>query len=185
MGALDLLALSGDDDLMGYEELLMGARRRKRAAAAVRRGGGTVSRAQLQRALVSPMPGAPEMGGRLDALGLTGVTFTATSGVLLTMRASPNKAFKGSRLVLDIARAGATSTGAVSVQTFFIGQTNQFVSADPVAAGAFSSVAVGTSMALDPVTPGIAVVLNILISTAPTTTDTVTVTGAIIGLSYT
>lgn len=182
MAMLDLMA--GDDELMGaYEEMLMGARRRGRRRAGG--GGGRVSPGALRQALVPTVPGAPAFGPRMDAMGLTPITFNSTSGTILTMRASPNKAFKGSRLILDIARTGATSTGAVSVQIFMIGQTNQFVSGDPVAAGAFGSTAVGTSMSLDPVTPGIAVFLNIVISTAPTTTDTVVVTGSIIGLSYT
>jgi hypothetical protein len=184
MGAMDLM-LGDDDDMLGaYQDLMMGARRRKRANVRAR-AGGRISAGALRQTLVPEVPGAPPFGARMDAMGLTPITFNSTSGTILTMRASPNKAFKGSRLILDIARTGATSTGAVSIQIFMIGQTNQFVSGDPVAAGAFSSVAVGTSMSLDPVTPGIAVFLNITISTAPTTTDTVVVTGSIIGLSYT
>jgi len=183
MGAMDLM-LGDDDDMLGaYQELMMGRGRRRRAN--MRARSGRISPQALRQTLVPEVPGAPPFGARMDAMGLTPVTFNSTSGTILTMRASPNKAFKGSRLILDIARTGATSTGAVSIQIFMIGQTNQFVSGDPVAAGAFSSVAVGTAMSLDPVTPGIAVFLNITISTAPTTTDTVVVTGSIIGLSYT
>lgn len=184
MGAADLLALSGeDDDLMGaWEELMMGARRGRRARRAVARGRAT--QGQLQQALVPRMPGSPSFGGRMDTLGLTPVTFTNVSGTALNMTATVNKAFKGSRLVLVVSRTAGAAAIAVTVNRFDIGQTNQFVSAQPVSADIYAPTAFGVEMALDPVTPGISLVLDMRVSALPGAGESVTVTGGIVGLSY-
>lgn len=182
MSALDLLAMSGGyDEDMGYDDLMMGARRRRRAPV-VRRG---VQPNQLRQALVPAVPGAPSFGGRMAPMGLTPVTFTPTSGTLLNMTAAPNKAFKGSRLLLVVVRTAGAAAIAVTINSLNIGQSNNTVSAQPLPVEGFAPGAFQVELAMDPVTPGISVSFPIQVSAAPGAGESITVTGMVIGLTYT
>jgi hypothetical protein len=139
--------------------------------------------------LHQPMAGVPNFGPREEPIGVAPVganfySFTAASGLTLTGVAQPQKAFKGRRLILDIARTGATSTGLVFVVDIKVGQRPVPVSAQPVGAGAFGATAFGVDLMLDTAVPGIIITIVLSISSAPTTTDTVNVSGTIIGLTW-
>src|SRR5688572_21124042 len=67
------------------------------------------------RSLVSNIPGVSHPGARLQQLGLGATAFTSTSGTLLSLTASPQRPFKGQRLILDLTRTGASATGLVTV----------------------------------------------------------------------
>jgi hypothetical protein len=169
---IDDLADVGDD--MGSLELAdVGAfpfRRRKR--------GGTP-----YRKLVPGTPGVPNSGLRLQPLGLGATAFTATSGTILALSAQPQRPFKGQRLVLDITRTGATSTGLVTVTRLDVGTDNQLVGSGSISAGAFAANAFDVNLMMAPATPGITITCQLNISAAPTTTDRVDIGGTLFGTS--
>jgi hypothetical protein len=165
----DDLSDIGDD----IGSLEMGAFRRRR------RGGGR--KRYPARMLVPQTPGVPMPGMRLQPLGLGATAFTNVSGTLLALTARPQRPFKGLRLVLDITRTGATSTGLVTVTRLDIGTQNQLVSSGALSAGAFAATAFDVNLQLDPATPGIDITVQLSISAAPTTTDRVDISGTIFG----
>lgn len=169
---LDDLADIGDD--LGTLELADVGRARRRGRGG--RGGGTP-----YRRIVPTTPGVPNSGLRLQALGLGATAFTLTSGTLLALSASPQRPFKGQRLVLDITRTGATSTGLVTVSRLDVGTDNQLVGSGSISAGAFAATAFDVNLMLAPATPGIIITVQLNISAAPTTTDRVDIGATIFG----
>lgn len=150
-----------------------------------RRRAGRPARGSAQtlpyRRMVPQVPGAPAVGLRLQPLGFPVVIFTATSGTALTTLSRPQRPFKAKRLVVDIARTGATSTGLVTVTQLQIGTNNQFVSTQPIGAAAFAANAFDVNMELAACTTALDVTIGYAISTAPTTTDTVAIATTIFG----
>lgn len=166
-----LTQLAGIDDELG-------ARRGGRPRA---RGGRS---APIARALSTAAPGVQSGGARYEPLGLTPVTFVNGGVTNQQMTSAVQKVFKGSRLVLIRTNVGAASPGlTVTIQSIFVGQTNQAVSAQPLPVEGFAPTAFGVDMALDTVTPAINLFLNINISAAPAAMESVTITGMILGLS--
>lgn len=164
--------------LAGIDEEL-GARRRRRAPPPGRRAGGGIA-----QALTTPAPGVQAGGARFDVLGLTSITFVNAGVTSQQMTSAVQKVFKGNRLVLVRNNVGAASPGlTVLIQNLFVGQTNQFVSAQPVPVEVFAATAFGVDMALDTVTPAINMILNVTISAAPAAMETVTISGSIFGLT--
>lgn len=164
--------------LAGLEDELGARGRRKYRPAGRRRGGG------IAAALTTPAPGVQSGGARFDVLGLTSITFVNGGVTALQMTATVQKVFKGNRMVLIRNNVGAASPGlTVLLQNLFVGQTNQFVSAQPVPVEVFAATAFGVDMALDTVTPAINLLLNVTISAAPAAAETVTISGSIFGLS--
>lgn len=162
-------------DLMDVGAPASLARRQRRARIARR---ATASRAAAARAvamrrLVPGVPGVPARGVRLQPLGFPSLAFTSGSGTALTTTARPQRPFKGKRLVVSIARTGATATGLVLVQSLNIGTDNQFVSSGPVPAESFSPQAYDTNLELAPATTAIDITMGFTISAAPTATDRV------------
>jgi len=137
------------------------------------RGGYGAGRGFPARRLIPQIPGAPSVGIRLQPLGFPTVAFTATSGTSLSTTTRPQRPFKGKRLVIDLARTGATATGLVTVTGLFIGTNNQFVSTAPIGAAAFAATAFDVNMELAACTTAIDVTVQLAISVAPTTTDRV------------
>jgi hypothetical protein len=153
-----------------------GPRRFTRAAA--RPGGQRYSPA---RRLIPPVPGVPARGLGEQPLGLGSTAFTATSGTLLTVTASPQRPFRGRRLIIDLTRTGATATGLVTLTRFDVGVDNQLPGAGAIGAGAFAATAFGVDLDLDPATPGVNITLQFNISAAPTMTDRVDIAVTLIG----
>lgn len=131
--------------------------------------------------LVPRIPGAPAVGMRMQPLGFPVVIFTATSGTALVSTTRPQRPFKGKRLVVALARTGASATGLVTVTALNIGTNNQFVSSGPIGADAFAANAFDTNLELAACTTALDITINYAISAAPTTTDTVAVATTIIG----
>jgi hypothetical protein len=127
------------------------------------------------------IPGAPMIGAKLQPLGFTVVTFTATSGTALSATTRPQKPFKGRRLVVDLARTGATATGLVTISSITVGVVNQLVSTGPVGAGAFAATAFDCNVSLSACSSALDIAVNYSISTAPTTTDTVAISTTLFG----
>jgi len=168
---IDDLADIGDLEMGTLELADVGAPRR-------RRGGG---RGTPYRRLVPRTPGVPNSGARLQPLGLGATAFTVSSGTLLALSAQPQRPFKGQRLVLDITRTGATSTGLVTVSRLDVGTDNQLVGSGSISAGAFAATAFDVNLSIAPATPGITITCQLNISAAPTTTDRVDIGGTIFG----
>jgi hypothetical protein len=163
-----LTSLAGIDDELGARR----GRRPKRAPA------------QVARALSTAAPGVQSGGARYDALGLTSITFVNGGVTAQQMTSAVQKVFKGSRMVLVRSNVGAASPGlTVLITSLFVGQTNQFVSAQPVPVEVFAPTAFGVEMALDTVTPAINLLLNVTISAAPAAMESVTISGAVLGLT--
>lgn len=133
------------------------------------------------RRLVPQVPGAPAIGLRLQPMGVGNVTFTATSGLVLSVSSRPQRPFKGKRLIIGIARTGATATGLVTVTSLDVGTNNQFVSAAPIAADAFAPNAFDTNLELAACTTALDITIQLAISAAPTMTDTVACNATLIG----
>jgi len=133
------------------------------------------------RRLVPQVPGAPAIGLRMQPMGIGNVTFTATSGLALTASSRPQRPFKGKRLVVGIARTGASATGLVTVTSLNIGTNNQFVSSAPISADAFGPGAFDTNLELAACSTALDITIAFAISAAPTTVDTVALNATLIG----
>jgi hypothetical protein len=121
---------------------------------------------------------------RLQPLGLGFATFSATSGASLALTAQPQKLFKPKRLILDIARNGTSSTGAIVVTSINIGADNMLVTSgavSPIPAAMFQNTGVDLNMQFSICTPGITVQVGLQCVTLPTSTDTIVVSGAMSG----
>lgn len=167
----------GDDDDVGAMMDVGAARRnlqigRRRQTPAQLRG---------RPVLMSAFPGAPPVAEKQIPLGFGNQTFSSTSGTTLTFTARPQAVFRGRRLVIDLARTGASATGLVTLTQFLIGTRNQLVGTLGIPVTTFAGTAFGVDMALDPAQPGLDVTIVLVISAAPTTTDTVVAGAAIIG----
>lgn len=181
-----------DDDDVGFRLMIPTRGRPTRTRYARTRGGRRVRVRQSPRAaklqavrsaLVPRTPGSPRPGVRVWALGFPVVTFTAASGTTLRAQTNPQRAFKGSRLVVDVARTGATATGLISVGPIFVGQVNQLVSAQAVGAGTYRPDAVQTSLSLDPATPGVNITVDYTNSVVPTAPDQIDIGTSITGIA--
>lgn len=166
------------DDDVGSLELAdyVGAMRRRSAP---RRASGRNVPRRTQ--LVPSIPGVPAPTMRLQPLGLGATAFTATSGTLLQLQASPQRPFMGQRLILDLTRTGASATGLVTVSRLDVGTDNQLVGAGAISASAFSATAFDANVRFAPATPGVLITVQMNITAAPTMTDRVDVGGTIFG----
>jgi hypothetical protein len=121
---------------------------------------------------------------RLQPLGLGYVTFSATSGTILQLTGFPQKLFHPQRLILAVGRNGTTATGLVLVTAANIGADNQLVSAagaGGIPSDNFLATGVDLNINWSIATPGIQVTVLLVISLAPSSTDTVTVAGSFNG----
>jgi hypothetical protein len=125
--------------------------------------------------IVPSIPGVPALGVKLQPLGFSDVQFNATSGTSLTATTRPQKPFKGRRLVVELARTGATATGLVKITSITIGVNNQFVSTGSVSAGAFAANGFDVNVELSACSTALDINVNYTISAAPAMTDKVDV----------
>lgn len=165
------------DDIVGLE---IGRRRQRRQKQ--RRGGGAARWQSVPgRRLIPRVPGVPMPGARLQPLGFGASAFTAASGTVLSLTASPQRPFKGQRLVVDITRTGASATGLVTITRLDVGTANQLVSSGSLGAAAFAATAFDVNLELDPATPGILIVVQFAISAAPAAADRVDFSATMFG----
>lgn len=120
-------------------------------------------------------------GARLQPLGFGASAFTAASGTVLSLQATPQRPFKGQRLVVDITRTGASATGLITITRLDVGTANQLVSSGPLSAAAFAATAFDVNLQLDPATPGILIVVQFAISAAPAAADRVDFSATMFG----
>lgn len=151
------------------------------AYGSVPRGGYGIQRGLPAGRLIPRVPGAPAVGLRLQPMGFPILRFNATSGTALSTVQRPQRPFKPKRLVVDIARTGATATGLISVTGLFIGTNNQFVSLGAIGAGSFAPTAQDTNLELCASTTALDITVQYATSVAPGGTDTIDVATTLIG----
>lgn len=171
LGAID--SYLGDDDMLGAP-----AKHRRHHHAMARRP----QHATAAHVLKAANTGVPDAGPRIEPLGFTTIAFVA-GNLTLTATASPQKPFKGSRLVIAENRT-ATAVGLVSLSSLRIGVREVMVSAQPVPIAAFSPTAFGVELMLDECGPGIIITATFVISVTPAGAEVVSVGATIMGLSW-
>jgi len=182
VGALSMGEMEYVDDLADVGALPRNYRSARGRAPAARRGnyGANASRLPYRR-LVPQVPGSPAIGLRLQPLGFPTQIFTSTSGTALRALSRPQRPFKGKRLVVDIARTGASATGLVSITAITIGTNNQLVSTDPVGAAAFAATAFDVNLELAACTTALDIAVAYSVTAAPTTTDHIDIATTLFG----
>ncbi len=138
---------------------------------------------QPMNMLVSPVPGVSGRGTKVQPLGFTNGTFTATSGTTITVRARPQRPLRGGRLVGSFARVGTSATGLLTLVSLFVGTDGQLLSGDPISFDALSPNAFGVGVNLTPAAVGQEIVATVAVSAAPTMTDTITFNLTMFGMS--
>lgn len=171
------------DDALGTLDML-GAPDVRRMPSRGNRLQGAPAPAVARERLVPNVPGVPSAGLRLQPLGLGSTSFTATSGTILQLQASPQKPFKAQRLILDITRTGATSTGIITVNRIDVGSDNMLVATGSLPASMFANNGVDLNVSFAPATPGINIVVQLQCSVIPTAPDHVDVAGGMVGTSF-
>jgi hypothetical protein len=171
---IDDLADLGDEVVGTLELADVGfpwRRRRKKSA----------GRMMPVRKLVPRIPGAPSVQVGLQPLPLGVVQFTTSSGTLLQMSVTPQRPFKGQRLVIDQVRVDP-SGGLVNLLRLEVGTYNQLVSSSSgVPIAAFGANAFDTNMLLLPATPGVNITALFQITAPPGEGGSVTVSAALWG----
>jgi hypothetical protein len=171
--------LDGDDEL-GWDDELGAAKPRRTPFGGRRPVKKPASkRKALMRAIASRMQGG-DNPKRDFIMPFPAGTFTAAV-TTLSLPQGPQKPFVGRRLVIDFGRVGTTSTGLVTITNLAVGVDPQFVATGSVPANAFSPTAVGTRLEMDASEPGITITMQLAVAPAPTMTDTIAVSAALIG----
>lgn len=193
LSGLEGLEGYGDDALGMMDGDELGARNRVRRAA---QRGNPMAAAQLARAtqgraggvqampiaqLMAPISGVPSRGLRKSWTPMGSVTFTNASGTALNLQVQPQKPFRPTRQVYDLARTGATATGLVTLTDVSIGQNRQPAAPGAAPIGAFAAQAFDVDVDLDPANTSINVRADLAISAAPGAGDSVVVSGLLVG----
>lgn len=116
-------------------------------------------------------------------LGIGVLSFDSTTGVVLNLQVTPQRPFRGERLVLDIRRNGASAQiPNVTLSDLRVGDIPQRVGGGLLSAEVFQPDAFGVRLSLDASVPGIIITLGFtLVGPALAPGDTITIAGAIIG----
>lgn len=125
--------------------------------------------------IIPSVPGAPAIGVKLQPLGFSDVQFSAASGTALSATTRPQKPFKARRLVVELARTGASATGLVKISSITVGVNNQFVSTGSVSAGAFAANGFDVNVELSACSTALDINVNYTITAAPAMADVVDV----------
>lgn len=172
-------------DSVGYEYEIGARRRRKGKRGSVTQNIPNRSALILPpqpRAFASAIPGVPTPGRRVRTMGLTSATFNASSGLRLQLQRQCQKPFSPTRLFLEVARTGTSATGLVTVDSIKIGSDEQLISGG-VPASMFFGAVFDVDIEFDEAAAGLLITIDLIISAAPTTTDTVVVAGGIHGVT--
>lgn len=181
----DEFILAGYEDMGAYDD--MGA---LRMPFGIRLPGGRPAPRALPRPAAAPVqPRRAALAAyQPDAAGMpldqimpfTGGSFTSTV-TALNLTGQPQRAFQPRRLVVDLGRVGATSTGLVQVTQFTVGADPQFVATGSIPVTMFQATAVGIMLKPAAARPGITITLSLSLTGALTAPDTITVSAAAVG----
>jgi hypothetical protein len=158
-------------------------------AAGLPRYGGALSQAALQRSnrmagFVRPdMAGVPSRDGAMLPMAFPPFAFALATGTnIITQSANPQTPFRGQRLVSQVIRNGTSAAlTAPVVQQFLVGQKPIIVTGSGVPIETFSQNAFDTNLMLPPTVPGVNYTMNMSLTAALTTTDTILTLVTIIG----
>jgi len=116
-------------------------------------------------------------------LGLGVVTFDNVTGPTLVLSVTPQRPFRGERLVITIRRAGASAQlPEVTISDLRVGDVPQRIGGGALPADIFAPDAFGVRLSLDASTPGVLVTLGFtLVGPALAPGDTITVAAGVIG----
>lgn len=172
-----------DDELGAFRRMAPRSRRIKRARRIPARGGRALAR-YADGLKPSKFAGSPPRGARQWPLGFPVANFVNAGPTTIVIAAAPQRVFKGERLVISVARTGATATGLVTLDALSIGAVDQRIATNPLPAEAYAPTAFGVNMHLDPASPGIDISLSITLGgPALGVADTVSVSAMILGAS--
>ena len=197
LGAMLDYDLAGDDDDDDDDDEL-GFSFRKRFSSLARRGRSSRGRSSRRsrprvssrtarkaraymNAIVPAVPGVPSIGARTFPLGLGSHTFLPAAATTHKFTVSPQKPFKGQRLVAVVNRSSGAVSELLTITEFNVGSSNQLVSSGDLPLEGFIPGAFDVQMALDPATPGIDIIVDIGISAAPGAGESVSIALMIIG----
>lgn len=146
-----------------------------------------IVREELQaQAAANPLqqvpPNANRTGVCSNPMGVGFVSFTNTSGRVLSLQAKPQRGFRGERLVIDIRRSGPTAEASpVILSKLMVGDYNQLVGGGPLPADIFANNSVGVRLDLDASYPGVIIDMEFQIPTTLAVGDGIFVSVGIIG----
>lgn len=164
-----------------------------------RRGGGMRAAARPQRSasftaasnranavarMVRPdLAGAPARDAALLPAGWPIFTFALATGTnIVTQQMNVQTAFRGQRLVATTIRNGVSAQStAPLMQIFIVGMKPILATGTAVPLEIFAQNAFDTNLLLPPTVPGVTYTLGISLSSALTTTDTITVIVGLLG----
>lgn len=117
-------------------------------------------------------------------IGLVQFDSTTPPNTPVQLVSSPQRPFRGERLVLDIRRIGATAQGpAVTITDFRVGDVPQRLGGGVLSAEIFAPDAFGVRLALDVSVPGVLITLALqyVAGAALAVGDLIVISGGIIG----
>jgi len=163
-----------------------------RSRGRVSRGGGygsamshaAAARANRTAGFVRPdIAGTPARDAALLPAGFPVFAFALATGTgIISQNMNPQTPFRGQRLTAVVVRNGTSAaTTAPILQLLLIGQKPIIVTGLGVPLETFNQSAFDTNLLMPPTVPGVIYTMNISLSNALTTTDTVTCLVAIIG----
>jgi hypothetical protein len=116
-------------------------------------------------------------------LGLGVITFDSTTGVNLALVVTPQRPFRGERLVIDTRRVGASAQAqTVVINDLRVGDVPQRIGGGLLPAEIFRPDAFGVRLSLDASVPGVLVTLGFqLIGPALAPGDSITLSAGVVG----
>lgn len=174
-----------DGDIDGDD--VVGARRRRRAR---RRMMALPAKASWRRGQMAPGIYAPQQG--LELLTMTpnlnnGVFDTTNIGAVIQFTARPQRPYRAERLIAFVNRTpdagGVVPAGFALANGIFVGTKLQQLTRGDFNIEIFGPTAFGVRMSLEQAEPGIDITIDIRLSIAPTTTQTVGVSMQFLGRS--
>lgn len=120
-------------------------------------------------AAINPqIPGVSARGGRVQPLGFENGAFVVGGSAVVTVRARPERPFRGGRLVGAFTRTGATATGLLTLVSLQVGTDGQLISSDPISFDSLSPQSFGVQVDLTPAAVGNSIAATVAISALPT-----------------
>lgn len=142
------------------------------------------ARANATAGFVRPdIAGTPARDAALLPAGFPVFAFALATGTsIISQNMNPQTPFRGQRLTTVVVRNGASAAASAPIlQLLLVGQKPILVTGLGVPLETFNQSAFDTNLLMPPTLPGVIYTANINLTTALTTTDTITVLLAIIG----
>lgn len=143
-----------------------------------------LQRSNMMAGLVFPdIPGTPGRDGAMLPASFAPFSFALANGTSsINQTANPQTPFRGQRLSAVVVRNGTSAnTTAPLLTQFLVGQKPIVTTATGVALETFNQNAYDTNLLMPPTTPGVIYSMNVNLTTALTTTDTLLALVSIIG----